>query len=92
MAISPSTPDTTAAALSYGPLRQATTAVARRAVHGVRLTPAEVLRTFAERAAQGVQLDELLLQLADVIRAGSKDWSIFAESLAALVTALSSED
>ena len=57
-----------AAALSYGPLRQVTTAVARRAVHGVRLTPAEVLRTFAERAAQGVQLDELLLQLAESLR------------------------
>src|SRR3954447_9620786 len=56
------------AALTFGPLREATTAVARRAVHGVRLTPAEVLRTFAERAAQGVQLDELLLQLAESLR------------------------
>ena len=54
--------------LSYGVLRGAATAAARRAVHGVRLTPAEVLRTFAERAAQGVPLDELLLQLAESLR------------------------
>ena len=56
------------AAVGYGSLRDSATAAARRAVHGVRLTPEEVLRTFAERASHGVPLDELLLQLAESLR------------------------
>jgi signal transduction histidine kinase len=56
------------AAACFGALRAQTVAAARRAVHGVRLTPDEVLNTFAERAGRGVPLDELLLQLAESLR------------------------
>jgi signal transduction histidine kinase len=57
-----------AAAVAFGPLRTRTTATARRALHGVRRTPEEVLQTFADRARRGVPLDELLLQLAESLR------------------------
>jgi signal transduction histidine kinase len=56
------------AAVCFGTLRGHATAIARRALHGVRLTPEEVLHRFAERAGRGVPLDELLLQLAESLR------------------------
>jgi signal transduction histidine kinase len=57
-----------AAAAGFTAVRRTTTAALRRVVHGVRRTPEEVLRTFAERAGRGVPLDELLLQLAESLR------------------------
>jgi signal transduction histidine kinase len=59
---------TALAVMVFPPLLARTTSVARWAVQGTRRSPAEVLSTFAERASRGVELDELLLQLAESLR------------------------
>jgi signal transduction histidine kinase len=57
------------AALLYVPARTWLTERANRIVYGARVAPDETLRTFAQRLTRSIPLDELMLQLAENLRA-----------------------
>jgi signal transduction histidine kinase len=57
------------AALLYLPARSWLTERANRLVYGARVAPDETLRTFGQRLTRSIPLDELLLQLAENLRA-----------------------
>src|SRR5262249_56971002 len=57
-------------ALLYVPARRRLTTFANLLVHGSRGAPDELLRTFGARLSRAVPLDELLLQLAELLRRG----------------------
>ncbi|MDQ4069188.1 MAG: histidine kinase, partial [Actinomycetota bacterium] len=57
------------AALAYVPLHARISAIADRLVHGGRRAPEQVLRTFRSRLSRAIPLDELLLQVAETLRA-----------------------
>jgi signal transduction histidine kinase len=57
------------AALLYIPARTWLTERANRLVYGARVAPDETLRTFAQRLTRSIPLDELMLQLAENLRA-----------------------
>jgi len=57
------------AALLYVPARTWLTERANRLVYGARVAPDETLRTFAQRLTRSIPLDELMLQLAENLRA-----------------------
>jgi signal transduction histidine kinase len=56
------------AALLYAPVRRGLSDRLRRAVVGERRDPADVVRTFGDRASRGVPDSELLLQLAESLQ------------------------
>ncbi len=56
-------------ALLYLPARRWLTERANRLVYGVRVAPDETLRTFGQRLTRSIPLDELMLQLAENLRA-----------------------
>ena len=58
-----------AAALAFGPLRQAVAGATLRSTLGLRRTPEAVLETFGDRGTRDVPLEELLRQLAESLRA-----------------------
>jgi signal transduction histidine kinase len=57
-------------ALLYVPARRRLAGFSNRLVHGARGAPEELLRTFGARLSRAVPLDELLLQLAELLRRG----------------------
>jgi signal transduction histidine kinase len=57
------------AALLYVPARSWLTERANRLVYGARVAPDETLRAFAQRLTRSIPLDELMLQLAENLRA-----------------------
>jgi signal transduction histidine kinase len=56
-------------ALLYVPARQRLADFSNRLVHGARQAPDEVIRAFSERLSRAVPLEELLLQIAESLRA-----------------------
>src|SRR6266508_1474458 len=56
-------------ALLYVPARRRLADFSNRLVHGARQAPAEVIRAFGERLSRAVPLEELLLQIAESLRA-----------------------
>jgi signal transduction histidine kinase len=57
------------AALLWVPARERLTDLATRRVYGERHAPDEVIRTFGSRLTRALPLDELLLQLAESLKA-----------------------
>jgi signal transduction histidine kinase len=57
------------AAIGYVPARARLLGVATHLVYGKRQPPDEVLRTFGSKLKRSISLDELLLQLAESLRA-----------------------
>jgi signal transduction histidine kinase len=56
-------------ALLYVPARRRLADFSNRLVHGARQAPDEVIRAFGERLSRAVPLEELLLQIAESLRA-----------------------
>ena len=56
-------------ALLYVPARRRLADFSNRLVHGTRQAPDEVIRAFGERLSRAVPLEELLLQIAESLRA-----------------------